>query len=243
MNGQQRFDGVLFDKDGTLFDFQASWSKWISHILNVFSRGDRKLARCTGAQLGFDTDAGRFLKGSPFVAGTPEVTFKVFVRQFPEKSPLEIARILAESSARAEQVPAVPLQPLLENLRRRKLRTGLVTNDLKKSAESHLRTAGCRSQFDFVAGSDSGYGAKPDPGMLLAFCSEFGIQPQNCIMIGDSPADMAAGRRAGMKAIGVLSGVYGTDSLSHLADAVLDDIGQIPDWLDSRSGGRRETPG
>ena len=235
------FKAVLFDKDGTLFDFQATWSKWIPHVLRIFTHGDRELARHVAAQLGFDSDAGEFLQDSPFVAGTPEVTIEVFIRQFPERSPSEIVRILAESSSAAEQVPAAPLQPLFEDLKRRNLRIGLVTNDREDGGEAHLRAAGCRGYFDFLAGSDSGYGAKPDPGMLLAFCSEFSIRPQDCLMVGDSPTDMVTGRNAGMTAIGVLTGVDSEESLTPLADAVLQDIGQIPDWLDSGFERRRGT--
>ena len=35
-----RFDGLLFDKDGTLFDFQATWSGWFLNVLAQLSQGD-----------------------------------------------------------------------------------------------------------------------------------------------------------------------------------------------------------
>lgn len=235
MNNRTSFKGILFDKDGTLFDFQASWSKWMLQILDIFSPNDQELARHVGQRLGFDLDAGRFLPGSPFVSGTPEVAFEVFMTQFPEKSPAEIAQLLTETSDQAEQVPAVPLPELLDKLRDQNVTLGLVTNDLEDTAIVHLQAAKCRQHFDFVAGSNSGFGAKPDPGMLLAFCSEWGIKAQDCLMVGDSPSDMKAGRQAGMTTIAVLTGIDGKEILSPLADAVLDDIGQLPNWLDTKA--------
>lgn len=242
MSGRPTFNGILFDKDGTLFDFQASWSKWMSQILDIFTRGDRELARHIGSLLGFDIDSQKFLPGSSFVSGTPDVAFQTFMNQFPEKTPSEIIQILTDSSDQAEQVPAVPLPALLNTLRNRSLVIGLVTNDLEDTAILHLQAAKCRHHFDYIAGSDSGYGAKPDPAMLLAFCSEFNIKAQNCLMVGDSPTDLQAGRRAGMTTIAVLTGIDGRDTLSPLADVVLDDIGQLPDWLNGQDPNRKDSP-
>lgn len=225
--------GILFDKDGTLFDFQASWAIWMEQTLELFTNGNRTHARKIGAQLGFDTELGRFLEGSPFVAGTPEVSIKVFEQEFPEKTTSEIIHLLSETSASAHQVQVVPLQPLLADLRQRNLRIGLVTNDFRKTALTHIETAGCRNEFDFVIGSDCGYNGKPDSGMLLAFCNEMQIDPSNCMMIGDSPADLIAAKRAKMIAIAVLTGVDSRETLAPLCDVLLNDIGEIPAWLDA----------
>lgn len=241
MSGRHTFHGILFDKDGTLFDFQASWSKWMLQILNTFTQGDWDFARHIGVLLGFDVNSRKFLPGSPFVSGTPDVAVQVFMNQFPEKTPTEIVQILTDSSNQPEQVPAVPLPALLNTLRNRSLAIGLVTNDLEDTAILHLQATKCRHYFDYIAGSDSGYGAKPDPAMLLAFCSKFSIKAQNCLMVGDSPTDLQAGRRAGMTTIAVLTGIDDRDTLSPLADAVLDDIGQLPDWLNGQDPNRKNS--
>lgn len=231
MTLRRKIQGVLFDKDGTLFDFQASWTNWMASVLLSLSRGDHALARRVGSLLGFNTDLGKFEQGSPFVAGTPEDTFMVLARQFPELTASDIARTVGDSSAEAEQIPAVPLRPLLCGLRGQGLTLGVVTNDWERMAEAHLRAADCRDCFQFVAGSDSGLGSKPDPGMLFAFCDATGIDPANCLMVGDSPADMMAGRRAGMTAIAVLTGMDAKAALEPYADAVLQNIGGLPEWI------------
>ena len=50
-------------------------------------------------------------------------------------------------------------------------------------------------------------------------------------MVGDSRHDLIAGRAAGMRTIGVLTGMARAEDLADLADVVLPDIGHIPVWL------------
>ena len=45
---------ILFDKDGTLFDFQATWGAWAQRLLTEFSGNDRARADEMAQVLGFD---------------------------------------------------------------------------------------------------------------------------------------------------------------------------------------------
>jgi phosphoglycolate phosphatase len=54
-------------------------------------------------------------------------------------------------------------------------------------------------------------------------------------MVGDSRHDLIAGRAAGMPVVAVLTGVAGADELAPVADAVLPDIGHLPDWIVDRA--------
>jgi HAD superfamily hydrolase (TIGR01509 family) len=61
--------------------------------------------------------------------------------------------------------------------------------------------------FDHVQGTD-GFPAKPEPDVIHASLRVFGTAPEDCLLVGDSAADMQAGRRAGVKTCPVLWG-YG----------------------------------
>jgi len=61
--------------------------------------------------------------------------------------------------------------------------------------------------FDHVQGTD-GFPAKPEPDVLLRTLEIFGVPPADCLFIGDSAPDMAAGRRAGIATCAVTWG-YG----------------------------------
>src|SRR6202166_1126803 len=70
-----------------------------------------------------------------------------------------------------------------------------------------LEMFGLLPYFDHVQGTD-GFPAKPEPDVIFASLRVFGARPQDCLLVGDAPADMEAGRRAGVKTCAVLYG-YG----------------------------------
>jgi len=224
---------VLFDKDGTLFDFHATWAAWATRMIVDLAKGDDVRAAVIAEAIGFDTSGGAFLPGSIVIAGT---VAEVAGRLLPHLPGRESAGLIAEldaAAAQAPQMPAVPLGPCLDGLRARGLRLGVATNDSESSAWAHLAQAGIGESFDFIAGYDSGHGAKPGPGQLLAFAQAVGVAPGRVAMVGDSLHDMHAARAAGMRAVAVLSGPAGADILGPASDIVLPDIGALGAWIDA----------
>ena len=70
-----------------------------------------------------------------------------------------------------------------------------------------LEQFGLVRHFDHVQGTD-GFPAKPAPDVLLNAIEALGARLQDCLFVGDSPADMEAGRRAGIRTCAVAWG-YG----------------------------------
>ena len=70
-----------------------------------------------------------------------------------------------------------------------------------------LEQFGLLQYFDHVQGTD-GFPCKPAPDVILTALEALGAKPEDCLMVGDSPADMEAGRRAGVKVCAVRYG-YG----------------------------------
>lgn len=223
--------GLCFDKDGTLFDFAATWEAWADAFLRRLAKGDTQRAEQVGRAIGFDLAAGHFARDSIVIAGTPGEVVAALSPHFPEISSDTLLDVLNEEATRAPQQPAVPLMPLLTEFRTRGLALGVATNDSEGPARAHLDSAGVTDMFDFIAGYDSGYGGKPAPGQLLAFAQAVGLQPDQIVMVGDSTHDLHAGRAAGMGTIAVLTGTATAQDLAPFADVVLADIGEIPAWL------------
>lgn len=224
-------DAILFDKDGTLFDFADTWGAFGRNVLMRLADGDLKRADDLGHVIGFDLEQVTYAADSIVVAGTAEEIAAVLAPHVPELTRVELTDLLNSEAATAAQAPAVPLQPFLDSLRQAGLKLGVATNDGEVPALQHLESVGIRGHFDFVAGYDSGHGHKPGPGQLLAFATHVGIEPSRVAMVGDSLHDLQAGRAAGMTTIGVLTGLAPAETLSPMADVVLPDIGHIPGWL------------
>lgn len=219
--------GIVFDKDGTLFDFHASWGAWAAGFLSELSDHPAELARA----IGFDLSTRRFAPESPVIAGTPTQIATVLLPHLPGRTLPDLLEQMNRLAAAAPMVEAVPLAALLDRLRAHGLRLGVATNDAEMPARVHLDRAAIADRFDFVAGSDSGHGGKPEPGQLLAFCAATGLVPAEVAMVGDSAHDLHAARAAGMAAVAVLTGPALRPELESLADVVLNDIGELPAWL------------
>lgn len=223
--------GIVFDKDGTLFDFHATWSVWFAGFIPEVTKGDAGKSAALAAALQFDLAGQRFAPTSPMIAGTMD-DFDLTVRRvLPELDAGDLRRLILTSTAAAAQVEATPLVPLLDRLLAAGLTLGVATNNSEYPARSHLERAGILDRFAFIAGFDSGHGAKPEPGMLTAFCDATGIPPAACAMIGDSTHDLDSGRAAGMVTVAVLTGVATRADLEPHADVVLADIAALPAWL------------
>ncbi|MFN3723811.1 MAG: HAD family hydrolase [Paracoccaceae bacterium] len=227
-------DGVIFDKDGTLFDFRRSWGGWAEMLIGQIAQ-DQAHATQLAQAIGYDLHSGSFAPDSPVIAGTAQDVAQALVPHLPGQDATGVADRINAAAAQAAMVPAVPLRPLLETLRAKGLRLGLATNDTEVPARAHLAAHGLTDLFDFIAGYDSGHGAKPGPGMCLAFARQTGLDPARVAMVGDSLHDLHAGRAAGMVCIAVLTGIATQADLAPHADVVLPDIGGIPQWLAGRA--------
>lgn len=227
----RKIDGIIFDKDGTLFDFNATWNVWAVDTIRDLSGGEAEIMGRIAFEIDFDLAAGRFNPTSPVIAGTNREAAECVARALPDRSVEDIERILMLSAAEAPLAPAVPLAAFLDGLSAQGIALGVMTNDTEYGARSHLRSAGVEGHFDFIAGFDSGHGAKPAPEPLLAFARHVSLSPARVVMVGDSTHDLLAGRAAGMQTVGVLTGMAEHDELAPLADAVLPDIGHLPAWM------------
>jgi HAD superfamily hydrolase (TIGR01509 family) len=70
-----------------------------------------------------------------------------------------------------------------------------------------LELFGLLPYFDHVQGTD-GFPHKPAPDVIFAALKGLGAGVEDCLFVGDSAADMEAGKRAGVKTCAVLYG-YG----------------------------------
>ena len=222
---------LIFDKDGTLFDFEATWGAWTLGIIDWLAEDDTSRAEALAQRLGYNRAAQAFLPGSIVIAHTPAEIVAEIMDLLPG---WQAGALIAEVNARAATAPlkeAAPLVPLLSRLRSAGLKLGVMTNDSEEGARAQLTATGAMTAFDAVFGFDSGYGAKPDPAPLLALCDLFGVPPAACAMIGDSLHDIAAGRAAGMVTIGVLTGPATRADLAGAADIVLPSVADLPGAL------------
>ncbi|MEM8793228.1 MAG: HAD family hydrolase [Pseudomonadota bacterium] len=231
-----RFRAILFDKDGTLFDFHRTWAG-VGESSVVALTPDPAVQDRLAALGGFDRARKTFLPGAPMVAGTLREVAEIWQPHLPEHSVAGIERLLDEIAIEATRngalVPAVDhFGAFLTGLQAAGYALGIATHDSLESTQVQLDAADVRGLFDFVAGYDSGHGMKPGPGMLHAFAHAVSVAPAEVVMVGDSVGDLQmVGNAGGGLAVGVLSGPAEADDLAPYADYVLPTIGDLPGLL------------
>lgn len=227
-------EAIIFDKDGTLFDFHRTWSSWARGFLLEYTGGDRARAAELGALIGYDMVRGTYAPDSVVIAGTNADLAAVLAQGLGAAEAGRLTRAINSATHAVPMAEAVPLVPLLGGLRACGLRLGVATNDAEAAARAHLAATGIDGFFEAVLGYDSGHGGKPAPGMLLAMAQQMGLAPARMLMVGDSTHDLVSGRAAGMATLGVLTGIAEAETLAPHADAVLPDIGHLAGWLEAR---------
>ncbi|MFT6426193.1 MAG: phosphoglycolate phosphatase [Celeribacter sp.] len=222
---------ILFDKDGTLFDFQKSWTPWANAVIKRLAPDDVSLGRAVADVLGFDMDAELFLPDSFAVSSTPDAQINRLLSLLPHLDADQISARMMPKLADAVPVPVRDLTKALTHLKSHDIKMGVVTNDFEQVAFEHLHHAGVQGAFDVVIGFDSGFGGKPAPDGCVAAALALGVSPEQTVMVGDSLHDLHAGRAAGMRTIGVLTGTASRSDLAPWADSVVQDIADIADFF------------
>ena len=240
MTAEHRVHGVLFDKDGTLIDCDATWIPVIHHLArDVFGFEGREVeARADAA--GLDAAAGRLRLGSVWAAGN---TLELVDLWRPGSDPEERLRLALEADRMCASlgpktaVPLIDIKALFAELRGQGLKVGVATNDSTVSANAFLDAHGLSEGVDFVTGYDGVANAKPAGDMVRAFAADAGIDCEGVAVVGDNRHDLEMSRAGGAGwAIGVLSGNAGLDDLSDLADLVLDNADGVPSWARRQNG-------
>ena len=223
---------VLFDKDGTLFSFNATWTAYCERIFDRLAGPDERVRDRLAQACGYDRRQARFRPGSQIVAGSTDEVLRIWA-EILERTDMATVRQAHDHAVIDLPLEAVPGgQAALQRLRDCGVALGVATNDTESSARDQLDRAGLADLFLFVAGSDSGYGAKPGPGMAEGFCKACGVDAGETAMVGDSLHDLEFARQAGhAQRIAVLSGPAGREELAAQASAVLPDISHLPAFL------------
>jgi phosphoglycolate phosphatase len=231
----QDIDLVIFDKDGTLIEFQLMWAEWVEELARRLEAAtERPIRDGLYPLLGVDRATG-LIHAHGLMAATPMSRIREVVQAYVEEAGAGPA--LAASAVQAAwhapdpvalARPVADLPALLARLRKRVATFAVATSDDRGPTERTLAALGIAHEFASLTCADDGIRTKPAPDPVLLLCGRLGVAPGRTAVVGDSPADLVMARSAGAaRAIGVLTGVGDRASLEPLADLVLDSIADL----------------
>lgn len=230
--------GILFDKDGTLVDFHATWFAIGDALAMRAAEGDRVRANLLLDIAGYDFQTNGFRPDSIFAAGTNAEIVDLWYPHLKDDVRQQIIdefdRFTTAEGA-SQPVELAGCRDALVTLHRSGLRLGIATNDSTAGAERTMAALGISQLFDAAYGYDAVANPKPAPDTVYSFCDLTGLKPSQIAMVGDNRHDLQMARSGGVGlSIGVLSGTGTRESLASLADVLLDSIADLPGFLTSQ---------
>jgi HAD superfamily hydrolase (TIGR01509 family) len=125
---------------------------------------------------------------------------------------------------------------IVESLSSNGLKIGLVTSTQRQYLETKmqpLKNAGVDNLFDAIITSDDVEKRKPAPDPLITCAQLLDMKPGNCVYVGDTTTDIKAGKAAGMRTIGVLTGFdeYGALEKED-PDAIIENVQNLLEVID-----------
>lgn len=226
--------GILFDKDGTLIDYQASWAPTNLGAGRLAARGDAELTARLLTVAGVDPTTGYALSDGLLASGNTEDVAQAWVEAGAQFGMAELTDRLDTlfRSAVVAAVPVCDLAALFAGLSDRGLALGIASSDSEAAVAATADRFGLEPHLAFLCGYDSGHGAKPGRGMVDGFCAATGLPANAVAVVGDSSHDMhmAAAAGAGLR-VAVLTGAGSADTLRPLSHLLLPSIATLEQAL------------
>ncbi|MEJ0061765.1 MAG: phosphoglycolate phosphatase [Alphaproteobacteria bacterium] len=213
----KKLSGVIFDLDGTLVDSAPDIRNALNEYLRALGRRALTLEEATGM-----IGDGVMLLVERALTTTGEKPGDIIphVQSF-----MKIYRAI--NADPAQIYPGV--MKILDFMRERNIALGLCTNKPEAATHKLLDDLKLAAYFSGVAGGDTYPLHKPNPEHLRGVIAMMGVDADRCVMVGDSPNDLAAARGLGVPCV---LADYGYASVKDLpADAFIESMEGLPEAL------------
>lgn len=229
---------IIFDKDGTLIDFDAMWGGWaliLADNLTALSGMAMRDALCS--VMGYDLEKHKVLAGGKLAATPMHLLYELTVdlmaamgyAKDAAKKLVEEAWVIPEPVELAK--PFTDLGILFNHLHQQGIKLAIATADDREPTQAMLDAFDIGEYIETMVCSDDGIPAKPAPDMVLTICQRLGVEPADVMVVGDTIADLKMARAAGAGLVaGVLSGVSCARDLIPDADILIESVDELNDY-------------
>jgi len=210
---------VVFDLDGTLIDSRGDIAAAVNHALLRTKRTPLPASVIAG----FVGDGSRTLLAR--AAKLPENE-----QAIDELLAIFIEYYVAHPNDFSRWVDGAP--DVLDRVAELGLSIALCTNKARPVTEAVLGALGVRTRFRAIYAGGDGPEKKPAPAPLLSLAKKMGVEVESMIMVGDGPQDVECARRAGCRAIGVVSSYSPRERVAAAQpDIIIEGLTELPDII------------
>jgi HAD superfamily hydrolase (TIGR01509 family) len=210
--------GILLDLDGTIVDSRDAYKEAVKTAFAAFGKnfGAAEVATEIPRRLEQNLPINDLLKG-------------IDTQKFLD--------LYLNAYYKATATKTKPMSKIEDTLRKlsEKAALALITMRYvpKEDVIKELENFGLAKYFQYVVTAFDTHTPKPSPEALIKCAKKFGVQPCECLVVGDSVADIKAGKNAGAKTVAVLSGIFSRKELEReKPDLILENVNQLPDFLE-----------
>jgi phosphoglycolate phosphatase len=199
--GGMKFKCVIFDLDGTLVDTLGDIALSMNRALE--SQGFKPVPEGE-----YKTMVGWGIKRLAYLALPPESREEARVEELAASA----ARFYAEKPL-VYSKPYPGILEMLGELKRKKLRTAVLTNKPDPVAQMVIEGLFPPAYFDEVLGDTAEFPRKPNPASAWDLIMRLDSTPRDTIFVGDSEVDMETALAAECHALGVSWGFRSREAL------------------------------
>lgn len=234
-------EAVIFDKDGTLIDFDAFWLnmsvKALTDVLDRTSLQDIPLSEILepfGVRNGVTSIEGVVCKGTYAQMG--ETVYNVLKRHGYQGTLPDTVKLVEDMYVKnADAGKLLPtcrnLKETLQTLKDRGIKLAVVTTDNREMTLKCLNALGVAELFDAIYTDDGTLPTKPDPACAEDLCRRFGLKKEKVLMVGDTMTDVEFSQNAGLSMIGVAKTGENKQILRRHIDTVVPDVSYLPELI------------
>ena len=237
MNDLKHFkaQAIIFDKDGTLIDFDAMWGGWVVYLaeqLHLVSGLNVREPLCLA--MGYDDDHKKVLAHGKLAATPMSQLYRLTVEVMQS---LGLSEAAAEKAVEAGWCIPDPVilakqftdtRALFGQLHSKGIMIGIATTDDRSPTQAMIEAFDIEEYISTMVCADDGIKAKPAPDMVLTICERMKIDPARVMVVGDTTADLKMARSAGAgMVVGVLSGVSSARDLVEFADVLIESVDEL----------------
>ena len=217
-----KIQGVIFDMDGVLVDTERiSFKFWIKSFEKY------------GYKYSIDTHLSIIGRNNQSIR-------KILGETFGPEFPLEdICNYKSESMINYLLEEGTPLKSgvfeLLDFLRESNYKIAVATSTHRERAIQRLESVGIKEKFDDMVCGDEIEHSKPNPEIFLKAAKKLGLEPEECIVIEDSPAGVEAGYKGGMKVINVPDMKIPDEEMKKHASLICNNLLEVKEYLETKA--------
>jgi N-acetyl-D-muramate 6-phosphate phosphatase len=218
-----RVQAICFDNDGTLSDTDDQWVALFEQRLSLFRRAFPQ------------GDVRRFARWAVMSIETPgNLLYHILDRFDLDESVGRVYNFVAQKRFGYRKNTFWIIAGVREALfaLNQKYPMALVSARDRQSVDLFLLQYGLQALFPVIATAMTCRHTKPYPDPVLWAAAQMAVAPENCLMVGDTPVDIRAGKLAGAQTVGVLSGFGQEKELRQAgADLIVADVAALAGLL------------